>query len=60
MESMTMIESIRELTTIKRANEIRSEQVLSWSKRVEVQKVQKAKLDTTKESTGFNIVRKAS
>ena len=43
-----MTEIIWELTTTKRTNEITSEQVVYWARRVEEQKAQKALLVTTK------------
>ena len=45
-----MAESIKELTAMGKSNKITSDQVLSQTKKVEVQGVQKAILDTTKES----------
>ena len=46
-----MITEIRELTTIKKTNEITSEQILGWTKRVQAQRAQKAILEeATKES----------
>ena len=44
-----MMEKIRELSTIKETNKVTSEQVLCWTKKVEVQRAQKALLEATKE-----------
>ena len=43
-----MTETIRELTAIKMTNEITSEQVLAWTKKVEEEGTQKALLKATK------------
>ena len=45
-----MTEMIRELTAIKKTNEITSEQVLPWARRVVVQRTQKALTKATKAS----------
>ena len=45
-----MTDIIRELTLIKRTNEITSKQVLCWAKRVEAQRAPKAILLATKEN----------
>ena len=50
---------INVLTSIKKSNEITSEQVLSWAKSVEVQRAQKPILDITKESMEFDMTKKA-
>ena len=54
-----MTEIIKELTAIKRTNEITSDHVLNWAERENVQRVQKAILDTTKESLEFDMIRKS-
>ena len=43
-----MMKIARELTTIKNTNEITSEHVLCWAKRVEVQRAKKAMIEDTK------------
>ena len=56
-----MMEIIRELTTIKEANNITSEQFLCWAKGVEVQRVQKVLLfknKREKESKEFDAIKK--
>ena len=40
---------IQELTTVKKINEITSEQVVSWAKRVESHRAQKAFMEFTKD-----------
>ena len=52
-------EIIKELTTIKKTNEITGDQMLSWTKRVEAQTAQKAILYITKESRESDIIKKA-
>ena len=44
-----MMEIIRELAAIKETSNVTDEQVLSWSKRVEALRVQKALLEACKE-----------
>ena len=44
-----MAEIIRELIAIQKTNEITSEQVLVWLKRVQAQRAQKALTETIKE-----------
>ena len=48
---------IRELTAIKRTNEITSEQVLFWSRRVQVQRAQKVYMGATKDNKEFNAIK---
>ena len=53
-----MTEIIKESNKrIKKANEITSEQVLAWARRVEAQRIQEALTDTTKENKGFNAMK---
>ena len=52
-----MTKVIRELTAMKTTSEITSEQVLCWAKRIEAQRVQKAMLETKKESKDFDTVK---
>ena len=49
-------EIIRELTVIKRTNEITIKQVLSWAKTAEAQRAQKVILDVTKQNREFNLI----
>ena len=44
----TMTEIILEFTKVKKTNEINSEQVLAWTRRVEAQTAQKAFMEMTK------------
>ena len=52
-----MTKVIRELIIIKK-NEITSEQMLTWAKKAEVQRAQKAVSDTSEESKAFDRVKK--
>ena len=49
-----MTEIIRELTALKKTSRITREQVLCQTRRVEVQRVQKAIFDMTKERSEFD------
>ena len=56
-----MMEIIRQLATIKETNKVTSEQLLFWMKRIEMQRVQKALLEATKETKNikeFNAIKK--
>ena len=53
----TMTKIIMELTTFKKTNEIPSEQVLYWARRMEVQIAQKVILDEKKESKEYDAIR---
>ena len=53
-----MTEIRRELTAIKKTNEITSKEVLAWVRRVEAQTAQKALIETTKEIEEFNAMRR--
>ena len=53
-----MTEIIKELATVKKTNEVTSEQVYSWTKGVEVQRAHKVTLDTNKESMAFGMIKK--
>ena len=46
------------LTMMQKTSDITSEQVLSWSKRVKVQRAQKTIVDATKENKEFNMIEK--
>ena len=50
-------EILRELTAIKKTNEITSEQVLSWARRVKVKRAQKALIEATKDRKEFNAMK---
>ena len=50
-------EIIRELTKVKVNNTINSETVLAWAKRVEMQRVQAAVLNTLTESRQFDKIK---
>ena len=43
----------------KKTNEATSDQVLCWAKRVDAQRGQKTMHDTSKESSGFDMVKKS-
>ena len=49
MDEEKMMEIIRQLTALKETNEVTSEQVLCWAKRVEAQRVQKVLLEAIEE-----------
>ena len=53
-----MTKIVKRTNCNKKINEKTSEQVLSWTKRVEAQRAQKAILDATKEKKGFDIRKK--
>ena len=50
-------EIIRELTKVKISNVITSEDVLAWAKRVEVQRVQSAVMNSLMEAKEFDKIR---
>ena len=51
-----MTKIIMELTAIRKTNEITNEQVLSWARRLLVQRDQTAILDVAKESKQFDAI----
>ena len=52
-----MTKIIRELT-IKKTNEINSQQIIFWTRRVKAQRAQKTILDTTKERKEFDALKR--
>ena len=53
-----MTEIIRELTTIEKTNEITSEQILAWTRRVEAQRAQKVLIAVIKENKEFDATKR--
>ena len=52
-----MTEIMRGLTAVRNTNEITSEHILCWARRVRVQRVQKAILDVKKGSKEFDAIK---
>ena len=52
-----MTDIIREWTAIKKTNEVTSEQVLAWTRRMEAQRTQKTLIEATKENKDFNAMK---
>ena len=50
-------EIIKDLTTIKKTSEVTREEILTWAKRLEVQRWKKAVLATIQETRDFDMIK---